>query len=183
MATQASSALSPPTFNASALKLGSTSTSTHIFNLSRPSVTLPGLHFHSSLTPATSASTSTTATNVRVDLAIAPFQANDDTSVPDILQEAAHGAIKEQQDPDDHGRVDPKSGLNNCEIAGIVIGCILIFILLVYLGIKFLIMWEIKEYAKWERENVTIRDIRRWLNQDDPVPARFQQQMKTHFSV
>lgn len=58
----------------------------------------------------------------------------------------------------DYGAVDPKSGLNGCEITGIVIGCILIFMILVYLGLKFLVLREAKERLDYQRDLGDIRD-------------------------
>lgn len=86
-------------------------------------------------------------TDVEINLAIPP-SSNDDGSALSFIKEEATDETKKPQPPErryDRGPVDPKSGLNNCEIAGIIIGCILVFLILVYLGIKFIYMWQVTE--------------------------------------
>lgn len=56
----------------------------------------------------------------------------------------------------DYGAVDPKSGLNGCEIAGIVIGCILIFMIVVYLGLKLLVLREAKQRLDRQRDVIDL---------------------------
>ncbi|KAM0816053.1 hypothetical protein AB5N19_01854 [Seiridium cardinale] len=88
------------------------------------------------------------------------------TDTSDILIEVkAPYSEKAQSDlePDPYGRVDPKSGLNDCEIAGLVIGCILVFLILVYLGLKYMVLRNAKEQIDWERG---VRDLRDWLDSD-----------------
>ncbi|KAK6087626.1 hypothetical protein SCUP234_01265 [Seiridium cupressi] len=66
-------------------------------------------------------------------------------------------------EPGPYGRVDPKSGLNDCEIAGLVIGCILVFLILVYLGLKYMVLRNAREQIDWERG---VRDLGDWLDSD-----------------
>lgn len=85
------------------------------------------------------------------------------TCTEDMVVEVKTKCCDEQPE-DDYGQVDPKSGLNDCEIAGIVIGCILIFVLLVYLGLKLLVLREAKSHLDWERN---MRHVADWVYGSD----------------
>lgn len=182
MATQASSVLSPPMSRTSAILIVPTSGYPRTSCFSQPSDVVPGQQRHHGITPAAPTVITTVIRNDPDNFATVPIKVNVGNTVPGIVEDSAIFAGKEE-DSDDNGRVDPKSGLNNCEIAGIIIGCILVFVLLVYIGLKLLVNCETIKYAEWERETPTIRNIRRWLDSDEPVPARYQRQMRAHFGV
>ncbi|KAI0142164.1 hypothetical protein BJ166DRAFT_629956 [Pestalotiopsis sp. NC0098] len=104
-------------------------------------------HHQNNVTSSSLAAGKPAPTDIEINLAIPPSPNNDGSTVA-IVEEEAMDETKKPQPPErryDRGPVDPKSGLNNCEIAGIIIGCILVFLILVYLGIKFIYMWQVKE--------------------------------------
>lgn len=123
----------------------SASSSSSSFGL--PPSTLLQRHRHHGVTSSTLAAVKPASTDIEINLAISPSPNDDGSTVPDVEEEVTNEAKKPQplERRYDRGPVDPKSGLNNCEIAGIIIGCILVFVILVYLGIKFIYMWQLKE--------------------------------------
>lgn len=125
--------------------IASASSSSSAFSL--PPSTLLQRHRQHYVTSSTLATGESAPTDVEINLAIPPPSNDDDSTVP-VIKDKAMDETKKPQPLErryDRGPVDPKSGLNNCEIAGIIIGCILVFLILVYLGIKFIYMWQVTE--------------------------------------